>query len=168
MLLAVFLLTIGSTAAPRRGKRPPPCAGVACPLAEFASPFWSDSDALAKLNALLASSRDQVLSVRDSGNHSALNMAAYRGSVDCVRKLIQAGADPNNPDVNAHRPLHHAVLGCKASASRQSVATDIARLLLAAGGRADARAKDGASALTYATRQGLSDLASVLKASVSA
>ena len=37
-------------------------------------------------------------------------MAAYWGNPDAARALLAAGANPSNPDVNGHTPLHHAVL----------------------------------------------------------
>lgn len=48
----------------------------------------------------LAESKDVVITARDGVNHSALNLAAYAGSVPLVKALLAAGANPNNPDVN--------------------------------------------------------------------
>ena len=72
--------------------------------------FWDSPSAVTDLQALLASSKAEVLAARDKATHSAMNIAAYHLNVEGVKALIAAGADVSNPDKNGHRPLRHKVL----------------------------------------------------------
>ena len=117
-------------------------------LVEFSSTFWTTPDAMPRLTKMLAVSRAGVTAARDKGLHSALNMAAFYGNVDGVKALIAAGADVNNPDVNGHTPMHHALLSRSLPAS-ETVQAAIIRSLLAANATVST-AKDGTTALSLA------------------
>lgn len=117
-------------------------------LVEFSSSFWTTPDAVPLLTKMLAQSRAGVIQARDKSGHSALNMAAFHGSVDGVKALIAAGADVNNPDINRHTPMHHAVLSRRLPAGESSHVA-IIRALLAANATLST-AKDGTTALSLA------------------
>ena len=101
--------------------------------------FWDQPGAVAELQALLVSSKAEVLAARDKAKHSAMNFAAFHLNVEGVKALIAAGADVSNPDKNGHRPLHHTVLSKQAGA-RPGDQKAIVEALIAAG--ADPGAKD--------------------------
>ena len=65
---------------------------------------------LEKLHELIERNRGEVINARDKHDHTPLNMAAYWGNPEAAKVLLAAGANPSNPDVNGHTPLHHAVL----------------------------------------------------------
>ena len=101
--------------------------------------FWDSPSAVTDLQALLASSKAEVLAARDKATHSAMNIAAYHLNVEGVKALIAAGADVSNPDKNGHRPLHHTVLS-KQGRARPGDQKAIVEALITA--RADPGAKD--------------------------
>ena len=101
--------------------------------------FWDSPSAVTDLQALLASSKAEVLAARDKATHSAMNIAAYHLNVEGVKALIAAGADVSNPDKNGHRPLHHTVLS-KQGGARPGDQKAIVEALITA--RADPGAKD--------------------------
>jgi ankyrin repeat protein len=74
---------------------------------------------------------------------------------DCVRLLLEAGADPNNRQVNGNTPLHSA-------AHMGDTAT--VEALLAYGADAGRRSDDGKSAADYARAGGHDELAKGLAA----
>jgi ankyrin repeat protein len=96
------------------------------------------------LRGLLA--RAGALEVRDVDGNAPLHRVADGGHVDCVRLLLDAGADPNGRDRAGATPLMRAM----ASTARGSDA--VVALLLAR--KADPAAKDanGASVLRFAAR----------------
>jgi ankyrin repeat protein len=101
--------------------------------------FWDSPSAVAELQALLVSSKAEVLAARDRAKHSAMNIAAFHLNVEGVKALIAAGADASNPDKNGHRPLHHTVIS-KQGGARPGDQKAIVEALMTA--RADSGAKD--------------------------
>ena len=90
-----------------------------------------------------------LLTSTDAQQHTALNLAAFRGNLRAVQALVRAGADVEHADEGQHRPLHHAVLG---SASDAETA-EMIRALSSGATTPNARAKDyrGIDALQYAS-----------------
>ena len=140
--LQLVVTLLASSADARKVKKKSTATGLAR-LADFHHEFWDTSNAITELKAYIDREHDAVLAVRDKDNHSALNIAAYKGNIDGVRALIAAGADVNNADVNFHRPLHHAVLS-------SSPRADVVKALLAAGARRTEKDRFGKTALDYA------------------
>ena len=102
--------------------------------------FWDRPAAITELEHLLASSKAEVLAVRDQANHSALNIAAFHLNAAGVRALITAGADVNNADINGHRPLHHSALSPQGG-THPSEQLLVVEALLAAGASPEATDK---------------------------
>ena len=71
---------------------------VLCAFCSRPPCFWDSPSAVTDLQALLASSKAEVLAARDKATHSAMNIAAYHLNVEGVKALIAAGADVSNPD----------------------------------------------------------------------
>jgi ankyrin repeat protein len=86
-------------------------------------------DDVERLRKLLATGAD--LTVRNSGHHTALHVAAITGQVEAIRLLIASRADVEAVDVgNEETPLH--------SAAREGRVESI-RLLVASGAKLEAR-----------------------------
>ena len=154
LLTLLLVLAQPATAAKKRTKKST-ATGIAR-LADFHHEFWTTPTALAELKEYLERSRDQVLAVRDKVNHSALNIAAFKGNIDGVKALIAAGVDVNNPDANNHRPLHHAVLSPEPR-------PEIVQALLAAGARSGEQDKSGHTWSYYARKSKNTALLSLIK-----
>ena len=103
----------------------------------------------------------RTLSPRNSADcviSSALHYAAFFGTAEAVRALVQAGADLEAPSTNEEfapeaRPLHSAVAAGK---------SDTAEALLEAGADPNARQHAGFTPLMQAEQRGDLDLAELL------
>ncbi|MBN8221833.1 MAG: ankyrin repeat domain-containing protein [Spirochaetes bacterium] len=73
-------------------------------------------------------------------NDSALILATERGCVECVKLLLEHGADANIREIRGESPLFYALLPSRAKAQRPNF--QIARMLVSAG--ADVNATDNA------------------------
>jgi len=71
-----------------------------------------------------------------------LHWAVLASSVDAVRLLVEAGADPNAVATEGLTPLHLA--------ASESVGREITRLLLATGAKTDAKDRRGRTPLDIA------------------
>ena len=91
-----------------------------------------------------------ALNPADPEGRTPLHRAADNGSVLGVRKLLQAGADPNTADREGRTPLHLAV---------QSDSPETVNYLLEAKADPNAADKDGATALHYAASNRSPDVA---------
>ncbi|XP_047327503.1 potassium channel AKT1-like [Impatiens glandulifera] len=60
----------------------------------------------------------------DNTGRTALNIAASKGSHDCVLKLLEFGADPNRKDTEGSVPLWDAILGRYESVAKLLVEND--------------------------------------------
>ncbi|KAL6760393.1 hypothetical protein V8C86DRAFT_2555004 [Haematococcus lacustris] len=60
------------------------------------------------LCAMLEGGRDVLAQALDENRRSALHFAAALGKQDCVRLLLEAGANPNLQDKDGYTPLHMA------------------------------------------------------------
>ena len=76
---------------------------------------------------------------------SALFVAAYRGNLAEMRRLIDEGADVNAATADGSTPLHAAC---------QEARTEAVRLLISSGARADPRQWDGITPLLIACELG--------------
>ena len=91
-----------------------------------------------------------ALNPADPEGRTPLHRAAENESVLGVRKLLQAGADPNTADREGRTPLHLAV---------QSDSPETVNYLLEAKADPNAADKDGATPLHYAARNRSPDVA---------
>lgn len=99
---------------------------------------------LAKLSVLLASDQ-ALLQARDTDGSTALHCAAWKGHLQVVQFLLQAGADVNAQNNNDHwgtTPLH---------AAAHANQTAIAQLLLDVGADVHARDMNGKTPLDHTT-----------------
>lgn len=108
-------------------------------------------ESLKAAQALLADPRTEVDAANAHGE-TALMMAAMRGQLDWLRRLLERGAAINR---DGWTPLHYA-------ASGPSVAA--VRLLLERGAAIDARSPNGTTPLMMAARYGAIDAAELLLA----
>lgn len=119
---------------------------------------------------------------------SPLHEAAFQGRVDEVRRLPEAGADPNARSFTGETPLHLAALAGRADVVRLLLDkgadpnvrdscrntplhaaaaykdSELAEMLLAAGADVNARNEDGDTPLSLAERAGAADTAALLRA----
>ncbi|KAL7552141.1 hypothetical protein ACHAWF_015351 [Thalassiosira exigua] len=82
----------------------------------------------------------------DEAGQTALHFAADRGSVECLRLLIEAGADPNATDCDG--------IGVLQTALSAGLDIDAVRLLLRAGADPDACDSDGDSPRSWVSEEG--------------
>ncbi|MCV2355877.1 ankyrin repeat domain-containing protein [Paucibacter sp. B2R-40] len=103
-------------------------------------------------DSLLAHPQLDILTVNANGE-SALMLAAIRGKLDWVQKLVQKGAPINTP---GWTPLHYACSGPD---------NGVAAWLLSQGAEINARSPNGSTPLMMSARYGALDLpATLLKA----
>ena len=81
-----------------------------------------------------------------------LHLAALRGDVQALDKLLSRGDDPQALDEEGLAPLHHAAIEGEMDDGGDYLG--VARSLLRAGGDADVLTEDGMSALYYAVGTG--------------
>ncbi|GFH08457.1 ANK_REP_REGION domain-containing protein [Haematococcus lacustris] len=74
-------------------------------VAEYLIKWKGDFQALC---AMLEGGRDVLAQALDENRRSALHFAAALGKQDCVRLLLEAGANPNLQDKDGYTPLHMA------------------------------------------------------------
>lgn len=91
----------------------------------------------------------------DASGLSFLHRAAMGGRGDFIAKLLEAGADPNQPSRNGDMPLHGAAENGRA---------DVLSTLIAAGADPNGRGNNGNSPLHYAARAGCSEVVEALMA----
>lgn len=84
---------------------------------------------------------------------TALQAAAYKGFVECVKLLLDYGADPNIADANGTTPLIYAV---------QFNHKEIVAMLLKKGAFANYKDPNGFTAINYAENLGLTDILALL------
>src|SRR5918994_2411040 len=116
------------------------------PMAEPAKEFIKASKTgnLAKLRALFESD-ENLLGVRDSDGSTALHCATWKGHLDIVAFLLDAGADVHAHNSNEHwgtTPLH---------AAAHANQSGIAELLIDAGADVNAKDLNGRSPLHHTT-----------------
>ena len=87
-----------------------------------------------------------------------LQGAANRGSIKAVKWLLASGAQPNTLDTRGRTPLHVC--------AQRNTSTGVARLLLEAGSRADAKDGSGKTALDYARENGRGKIVAYLESIV--
>ena len=85
---------------------------------------------------------------------TALQAAAYKGFTDCVKLLLDYGANPNIADANGTTPLIYAV---------QFSHTEIVDLLLKKGASVNYKDPNGFTAINYAENLGLTEILALLK-----
>ena len=126
-------------------------------MAEPAKEFIKASKTgnLAKLRALFESD-ENLLGVRDSDGSTALHCATWKGHLDIVAFLLDAGADVHAHNSNEHwgtTPLHAAAHANQAG---------IAELLIDAGADVNAKDLNGRSPLHHTTLHKAKAVAKVL------
>jgi uncharacterized protein len=129
-------------------------AGEADVLDVFEAAALGDS---ARLEELLRDD-SELARAWSSDGFTALHYAAFFGTAEAVRALVQAGADLEAPSTNEEfapeaRPLHSAVAAGK---------SDTAEALLEAGADPNARQHAGFTPLMQAEQRGDLDLAELL------
>jgi ankyrin repeat protein len=85
---------------------------------------------------------------------TALQAASYKGFKDCVKLLLDYGANPNIVDANGTSPLIYAV---------QFNHTEIVGLLLKKGASVTYKDPNGFTAINYAENLGLTEILAMLK-----
>ncbi|BDI33506.1 hypothetical protein CCAX7_55570 [Capsulimonas corticalis] len=97
------------------------------------------------MRALISAGADRYTLTRDG--ECALHIAARGGQADAIRYLISLGLNVNATDHYGEvTPLHIAAAG-----SRHDIASEACAALLDAGAKIDARNKDGATPLYFAS-----------------
>lgn len=101
-------------------------------------------------------SKNNVLyNTKDNKDNNALHIAARNGHIECVRILIDAGADKNIQNKNGATPLMNAVL---------YEHIDIVRFLIEAGANLNIKnTNDQQTALEMAVDYGYTDIVDLLK-----
>jgi ankyrin repeat protein len=109
-----------------------------------------------RLRELLGSDRDAVLAARTWEGFDAIGLAAFLGGADCVRALLEAGADPDGDPANPFgvRPVHAAAAHRDAEAMR---------LLLEAGADPNAAQNGGFTPMDTARQNGDEEMAALLR-----
>lgn len=115
--------------------------------------IYSDSS-VGTLDALLRAGVDPNHKSEVSGL-SILHSAAMYGGDAFIAKLLEAGADPNQPSSDGDMPLHGAA---------ETGRTDVLSTLMAAGADPNGRGYDGNSPLQCAAREGHSEVVEALMA----
>jgi ankyrin repeat protein len=120
-------------------------------LAVFAAALQGDSG---ELERLLAGNRSLISAVSEDG-WTALHLAAHFAHKECVRLLLNKGADANARSANAmqNTPLHAAAAGR---------AVEVAKLLIERGAQVNARQNGGWTPLHAAAQNGDVELARAL------
>jgi len=121
--------------------------------------FWAgsalrDSETRPILNLLLKAGGniDQRTS-EGHGQFTPLMYAAARGENECVKLLMEAGADVNARDEHGNTALMYAITGH----------ADLQRLLIASGVPVNAPLRDGTTPLAYAKSAGYADVVALLQ-----
>lgn len=91
--------------------------------------------------------------------YSALHYAILNGHVEAVGAFLDAGADPNLPDLHGTRPLEHCAL---TNALDDNGSSQVTRLLLNAGANPRHVVPNGESAKSYAEARGKNGMAAML------
>jgi len=94
---------------------------------------------------------------RNKMGFTALDGAAFKGSVPLAKQLVKAGADVNAANADGKTPLMLAALTGR---------TEMAKYLLEAGAKPDASDKDGTTALKLARTQGAKEVVALLEAAL--
>lgn len=70
----------------------------------------TEVESLASVDVLVERGIGSILDVQDCDGMTALHAAARYNSVPLVKRLVEAGADPNILDVNGRTCMHEAIL----------------------------------------------------------
>lgn len=97
------------------------------------------------------------LSHRNKMGFTALDGAAFKGSVPLAKALVKAGADVNGASPEGKTPLMLAALTNR---------VEMTKYLLETGAKADATDKDGTTALKLAKTQGAKEVVALLEAAL--
>jgi len=99
-----------------------------------------DSGNVEQTTILLEQNPD-LLNTKNNNGMTPLNLAAYRGHVDIVAKLLEMGADPSIGDNENSQPIHNAAVAGK---------TDVIETLLKHGVDINSQDANGMTALLFA------------------
>jgi ankyrin repeat protein len=94
---------------------------------------------------------------RSKSKATPLHSAVEGGYMDIAFRLLEAGSDPNTPQVDGLTPLHYAA---------KNGQVDLIRMLLDYGANLNAQDKQGKTALDYARENGHSLAAMLLKSGI--
>ena len=115
---------------------------------------------LEKANAALAKKADPNLFGKNHQNESVLMSAARAGNLAMVKLLLKNGANPNRGTFTGNYPEYLGATALFYATGAGSA--DIAKALIEAGGKVNARTKGGFTPLMEATQAGSYDVAKVL------